>query len=61
MIRMSAHPDIVLNPQTVGLVLILLDLACDFGHFPPFAEVDKLLAVTFEEVWVTFLCLQDVS
>lgn len=60
-LRMSAHPDFVLHLQTVGLVLILLDLSCDFSYFPPLAEVDQLLAVAFEEVWVTFLCLQDVG
>lgn len=58
---MSAHPDFVLHLQTVGLVLILLDLSCDFSHFPPLAEVDQLLAVAFEEVWVAFLRLQDVG
>lgn len=56
-----AHPDVVLHLQTVRLVLILLDFACDFSHFPPLAEVDQLLAVAFEEVWITFLCLQDVG
>lgn len=57
---MRAHPDFMLHLQTVGLVLILLDLTGDFGHFPPFAEVDQVLAGTSEEVWVPFLCLQDV-
>lgn len=51
----------MLHLQTVGLVLILLDLSCDFSHFPPLAEVDQLLAVAFEEVWVAFLRLQDVG
>lgn len=57
----SAHPDVVLHLQTVGLVLILLDLSCDFGHFPPLAEIDQLLAVALEEVWVALLRLQDVG
>jgi len=51
----------VLHLQTVGLVLVLLDLSCDFSHFPPLAEVDQLLAVALEEVGVAFLRLQDVG
>ena len=58
---MSTHPDLVLHLQTVGLVLVLLDLSGDFSHFPPLAEVDQLLAVAFEEVWVALLRLQDVG
>lgn len=46
--RKSAHPDVVFHLQTVGLVLVLLDLSCDFCHFPPFAEVDQLLAVAYD-------------
>lgn len=57
MMRMNAHPNLVFHFQTVGLVLILLDLSCYFSHFPPFAEVDQLLAVAFEEVRVAFLRL----
>ncbi|TNN65592.1 hypothetical protein EYF80_024121 [Liparis tanakae] len=49
------------HPTTVGLVLVLLDLSCDFSHFPPLAEVDQLLAVALEEVGVAFLRLQDVG
>lgn len=51
------HLDVMLHLQTVRLILILLDLSCDFSHFPPLAEVDQLLAVAFEEVWVAFLRL----
>lgn len=55
--RMTSHPDFVLHLQTVRLVLVLLDLSCDFRHFPPLTEVDQLLAMAFEEVRVAFLRL----
>lgn len=58
---MVAHPDFVLHLQTVGLVLILLDLSCDFSHFPPLAEVDQIFAVSAQEVGVSLLRLQDVG
>lgn len=54
------YPDVALHPQAVWLVLVLLDLPSDLGHLPPLAEVDQLLAVPFQEVRVSLLCLQDV-
>lgn len=51
----------MLHLQAIRLVLILLDLSCDFSHFPPLAEIDELLTVACEEVWVAFLCLQDIG
>lgn len=56
----ASHPDIALHPQAVGLVLVLLDLPGDLGHFPSLAEVDQLLAMPLQEVRVAFLRLQDV-
>lgn len=57
----SPHPDVLLHLQAVGLVLVLLDLSCYFGHFPSLAEVDQVFAVTSQEVGVAFLRLQDVG
>ena len=46
--------------QTVVLVLILLNLAADFGDFAALGEVDDALGSVGQEVWVALLCLHDV-
>lgn len=55
------YPDVEFDPEAIGLVLVLLDLSGDLSHFPPLAEVDQLLVVTLQEVWVALLRLQDVG
>lgn len=58
---MCPHSDVALHPQTVRLVLVLLDLSGDLGHFPSLAEVDQIFAVSVQEVGVSLLRLQDVG
>ena len=46
-------PQFRIGRQTVGLILILLNLGNYFRHFPSFREVDQIRIV--EEVWVSLL------
>lgn len=57
----QTDPDVVLHPQTVRLVLVLLDLSRDLGHFPSLTEVDQIFAMSAQEVGVSLLRLQDVG
>lgn len=43
------------NPETVRLVLVLLNLTCDFGHFPPLAEINNAFWSVRQKIWVAFL------
>lgn len=53
--------DVTVHSQTVGLVLVLLDLARDLRHLPPLAEVDEVFPMAQQEVGVAFFGLQNVG
>lgn len=57
----GTDPDVGLHTQAVRLVLVLLDLSGNLSNFPPLAEVDKVFAVSAQEVRVSLLRLQDVG
>ncbi len=59
--RVLLYPDVWLGHETIGLVLILLDLLRDFRHFSPLAEVDDAFRSVREKIWVSVLDVCDVG
>ena len=55
------YSDVIVDSETVGLVLVLLNLSVDFCHPPPLAEVDQAIRSIGEEVWVALLNEEDIA
>ena len=50
----KTHSYTALDVETVGLILILLDLAANLGHFSSFAEVDNTIGSIGQKIGITF-------
>lgn len=55
----TTHPDLGIHLEAVRLILILLNFASDFRHFPSLAEVYQLSVA--QKVWIALLDMQDVG